>query len=46
MKTLEMNDYGVQEMNMQEMKEVDGPILLAIFLTLVIIGIIVTNNPV
>ena len=40
MKTLEMNNYGVQEMNANEMKEVDGGSVI-LFLLGVAVGILV-----
>ena len=41
MKTLEINNYGVQEMNANEMKEVDGGFPIVIFMIGVCVGVLI-----
>ena len=46
MKTLDLNSYGVQEMNAVEMKETDGGCWGLIFAAVwIIIGILATAHP-
>ena len=46
MKTLDLNAYGVEEMNVNEMKETEGGcLILAFAAAFIAIGILCSKNP-